>query len=127
MNIPELPIQILAVTETTNSVAVAVGSAYASSLTPGSGLTAAGLESLLINEGNHLADRLNSHFMTSTSAIQQKSSFYTPFFNEVFEKKTEIEQAFSMEDAEGGSSRLDDSGEGTLERPMRRQPMPPPR
>ena len=125
MNIPELPIQILAVTETTNSAAV--GSAYASSITPGSGLTAAGLESLLINEGNHLADRLNSHFMTSTSAIQQKSSFYTPFFNEVFEKKTEIEQAFSMEDAEGGSSRLDDSGEGTLERPMRRQSMPPPR
>ena len=125
MNIPELPIQILAVTETTNSAAV--GSAYASSITPGSGLTAAGPESLLINEGNHLADRLNSHFMTSTSAIQQKSSFYTPFFNEVFEKKTEIEQAFSMEDAEGGSSRLDDSGEGTLERPMRRQPMPPPR
>ena len=125
MNIPELPIQILAVTETTNSAAV--GSAYASSITPGSGLTAAGLESLLINEGNHLADRLNSHFMTSTSAIQQKSSFYTPFFNEVYEKKTEIEQAFSMEDAEGGSSRLDDSGEGTLERPMRRQPMPPPR
>ena len=125
MNIPELPIQILAVTETMNSAAV--GSAYASSITPGSGLTAAGLESLLINEGNHLADRLNSHFMTSTSAIQQKSSFYTPFFNEVFEKKTEIEQAFSMEDAEVGGSRLDDSGEGTLERPMRRQPMPPPR
>ena len=47
-------------------------------------------------------------------------SFYTPFFKEVFEKKSEIEQA--MEDA----SRLDDSGEGTLERPMR-QPLPPPR
>ena len=46
--------------------------------------------------------------------------FYTPFFKEVFEKKSEIEQA--MEDA----SRLDDSGEGTLERPMR-QPLPPPR
>ena len=38
----------------------------------------------------------------------------------MFEKKSEIEQA--MEDA----SRLDDSGEGTLERPMR-QPLPPPR
>jgi hypothetical protein len=47
-------------------------------------------------------------------------SFYTPFFKEVFEKKSEIEQA--MEDA----SRLDDSGEGTLERPLR-QPLPPPR
>ena len=58
------------------------------------------------------------------------ASFYTPFFKEVFEKKSEIEQAFSMEDA----ARLDDSGEGTLERPMMRgglvghgQPMPPPR
>ena len=47
-------------------------------------------------------------------------SFYTPFFKEVFEKKSEIEQA--MEDA----ARLEDSGEGTLERPMR-QPLPPPR
>ena len=52
------------------------------------------------------------------------ASFYTPFFKEVFEKKSEIEHAFSMEDA----ARLDDSGEGTLERPMRGgQPMPPPR
>ena len=47
-------------------------------------------------------------------------SFYTPFFKEVFEKKSEIEQA--MEDA----TRIDDSGEGTLERPLR-QPLPPPR
>ena len=59
------------------------------------------------------------------------ASFYTPFFKEVFEKKSEIEDAFSMEDA----ARLDDSGEGTLERPMIRvgnlglhqQPKPPPR
>ena len=48
---------------------------------------------------------------------------------EVFEKKSEIEDAFSMEDA----ARLDDSGEGTLERPGLRgllggqQPKPPPR
>ncbi len=48
------------------------------------------------------------------------ASFYTPFFKEVFEKKTEIEHAFSMDDP----NRLDDSGEGTLERP---RPMPPPR
>ena len=48
------------------------------------------------------------------------ASFYTPFFKEVFDKKSEIEHAF--EDA----ARLDDSGEGTLERP-RRQPLPPPR
>ena len=102
MNIPELPIQLLAVTE---------------------GVGSTELESRMISEGNGLAERLNAHFMTSTAALQQKSSFYTPFFKEVFEKKTEIEQAFSMDDT---SARLDDSGEGTLERP-RRQPRPPPR
>ncbi len=45
----------------------------------------------------------------------------------MLEKKTEIEHAFSMDDP-GLDGRLDDSGEGTLERPPRRQqPMPPPR
>jgi hypothetical protein len=67
MNIPELPIQLLAVTESSNSAGV--GGAYASS---NPGLSVAALESMLINEGNNLADRLNAHFMTSTSAIQQK-------------------------------------------------------
>ena len=124
LNIPELPIQLLAVSDED----------YITDLT-----------SQLITEGNTLADRLNAHFMTSSTTIQQKcrstnfsvklqcviyftvcvtASFYTPFFKEVFEKKSEIEHAFSMEDA----ARLDDSGEGTLERPMRGgQPMPPPR
>ena len=41
------------------------------------------------------------------------AAFYTPFFKEVWDKKPEIEQAFNMEDPSG----LDDSGEGTLERP----------
>eukprot|EP00095_Tigriopus_kingsejongensis_P003293 maker-scaffold355_size198070-snap-gene-0.30 protein:Tk03293 transcript:maker-scaffold355_size198070-snap-gene-0.30-mRNA-1 annotation:"rho gtpase-activating protein 190 isoform x5" len=109
MNIPELPIQLLAVTESIPGASAGFS-------------VSSELDTLLINEGNNLADRLNAHFMTSTSAIQQKSSFYTPFFKEVFEKKSEIERAFSMDD----SARLDDSGEGTLERP-RRQPMPPPR
>lgn len=100
LNIPELPIQLLAVTD----------GEYSNS----------DIGTQLLTEGNTLADRLNAHFMTSSASIQQKSSFYTPFFKEVFEKKSEIEQA--MEDA----ARLDDSGEGTLERPMR-QPLPPPR
>ena len=52
------------------------------------------------------------------------ASFYTPFFKEVHDKKSEIELALSMEMED--SARLDDSGEGTLERP-KRQPMPPPR
>ena len=106
LNIPELPIQLLAVSEE---------DFVNDELTP-----------QLLTEGNTLADRLNAHFMTSTTSIQQKTSFYTPFFKEVFEKKSEIEDAFSMEDA----ARLDDSGEGTLERPMAirgQQPKPPPR
>ena len=61
MNIPELPIQVLAVTE--NSFAGA-GAVYSN--------TASELEAVLINEGSNLADRLNAHFMTSSSAIQQK-------------------------------------------------------
>ena len=118
MNIPELPIQVLAVTEQSSS------QPQYQTFPPG--VSQAEIEARLISEGGHLADRLNAHFMTSTTALQQKSSFYTPFFKEVHEKKSEIEHAFSMED--NGASRLDDSGEGTLERPpLRRQPMPPPR
>lgn len=55
------------------------------------------------------------------------AAFYTPFFKEVWDKKPEIEQAFNMEDPSG----LDDSGEGTLERPPhhhhRSITLPPPR
>lgn len=55
------------------------------------------------------------------------AAFYTPFFKEVWDKKPEIEQAFNMEDPSG----LDDSGEGTLERPShhyhRSITLPPPR
>ena len=125
MNIPELPIQVLAVTEDSQYQQQYQASSATLSQQPD-------LEARLISEGGHLADRLNAHFMTSTSALQQKSSFYTPFFKEVLEKKSEIEQAFSMEE---DNNRLDDSGEGTLERPRilppggsrHRQPMPPPR
>jgi hypothetical protein len=62
--------------------------------------------------------------MTLTASANPKSAIYTPFFKEVWDKKMEIEQAFQLEDASG----LNDSGEGTLERPLRRtQPIPPPR
>ena len=43
----------------------------------------------------------------------------------MLEKKGEIEKAFALDDRLSG--RLDDSGEGTLERPARRNPLPPPR
>lgn len=62
--------------------------------------------------------------MTLNASVNPKSATYTPFFKEVWDKKMEIEQAFQLEDASG----LNDSGEGTLERPLRRtQPIPPPR
>ncbi|XP_043283460.1 rho GTPase-activating protein 190 isoform X5 [Venturia canescens] len=106
MNIPNLPIQIMAVTDTGGA------NAFFSSE----------LSHLLITEGNATADRLQAHFMTSASSCQQKTAFYTPFFKEVWEKKPEIEQAFNMEEP----GNLNDSGEGTLEYSAL-HPMPPPR
>lgn len=109
MNIPNLPIQILAVTD-------------------GGGATAFfndDLSQMLITEGNVTADRLQAHFMTSTATMQHKTAFFTPFFKEVWEKKPEIEQAFHMEEPSGL-----DSGEGTLERSRSQRlshPLPPPR
>ena len=62
--------------------------------------------------------------MTLTPSANPKSAVYTPFFKEVYDKKLEIEAAFQLED----SACLNDSGEGTLERPFRRtHPVPPPR
>lgn len=59
MNIPNLPIQILAVTDS--------GSANA--------FFNNDLSHLLITEGNATADRLHAHFMTTSSSCQQKSKF----------------------------------------------------
>lgn len=59
MNIPNLPIQIMAVTETGGA------NAFFSN----------DLSHLLITEGNATADRLQAHFMTSSSSCQQKSNF----------------------------------------------------
>ncbi|XP_012277348.1 rho GTPase-activating protein 190 isoform X12 [Orussus abietinus] len=106
MNIPNLPIQIMAVTDTGGA------NAFFSN----------DLSHALITEGNAIADRLQAHFMTSASSCQQKTAFYTPFFKEVWEKKPEIEQAFNMEEP----GNLNDSGEGTLEYSAL-HPMPPPR
>ncbi|XP_025993656.1 rho GTPase-activating protein 190 isoform X3 [Solenopsis invicta] len=105
-NIPNLPIQIMAVTDTGGA------NAFFSN----------DLSHLLITEGNAIADKLEAHFMTSASSCQQKTAFYTPFFKVVWEKKPEIEQAFNMEEP----GNLNDSGEGTLEYSAL-HPMPPPR
>lgn len=61
MNIPNIPIQILAVTET--------GSANA--------FFSSDLSHQLITEGNAVADKLQAHFMTSSSTSQQKSNYFT--------------------------------------------------
>ncbi|XP_059469342.1 rho GTPase-activating protein 190 isoform X9 [Neocloeon triangulifer] len=107
-NIPNLPIQILAVTDSGGA------NAFFSN----------DLSHQLIAGGNIVADRLGAHFMTSAATAQQKTAFFTPFFKEVWDKKPEIEQAFNMEEP----GQLDDSGEGTLERSSgRHHPRPPPR
>lgn len=103
MNIPNLPIQILAVTD--------VGGANA--------FFTNDLAHLLITEGNATADRLNAHFNTFSACVPQKSTYYTPFFKEVWEKKPEIEQAFHMEDP----ATLDDIDYHSLPE----HPIPPPR
>ncbi|KAJ8665241.1 hypothetical protein QAD02_006903 [Eretmocerus hayati] len=105
-NIPNLPIQIMAVTDTGGANAFFTND----------------LSHHLITEGNATADKLGAHFMTTSSSFQEKTAFYTPFFKEVWDKKPEIEQAFHMEEP----ANLNDSGEGTLEYSAL-HPMPPPR
>jgi len=68
MNIPELPIQLLAVTE--NNLPSSGGGA--SSAGPSYTNPPSELEQLMVAEGSNLADRLNAHFMTSTSTVQHK-------------------------------------------------------
>ncbi|GIZ01459.1 rho GTPase-activating protein 190 [Caerostris extrusa] len=63
MNIPNIPIQILAVTET--------GSANA--------FFSSDLSHQLITEGNAVADKLQAHFMTSSSTSQQNCILHTLF------------------------------------------------
>ena len=60
MNIPNLPIQILAVTDT------GVASAFFNN----------DLSHILITEGNSIADRLGAHFMTISSNSRQKCKYY---------------------------------------------------
>ncbi|CAH2987177.1 unnamed protein product [Chilo suppressalis] len=83
MNIPNLPIQMVAVTDGGGSAA--------------SAFFGTDVGHALITEGNATADRLAAHFTTYTSSAENKSAFYTPFFKEVWERKGEIERAFRME------------------------------
>lgn len=78
MNIPELPIQILAVTEHNSNTSGTLSAGIGVGILGGGLFTsAAELEARLIADGSALSDRLNAHFMTSTSAIQQKCKYRT--------------------------------------------------
>ena len=72
VDVPELPLQILAVTEHNGAAA-----ATAAGAAGGAGYntyqnTMDSMASLMISEGQNLADRLNAHFMTSNASLQQK-------------------------------------------------------
>ncbi|XP_050438253.1 rho GTPase-activating protein 190 isoform X3 [Adelges cooleyi] len=82
-NTPNLPIQIMAITEP------AVGTNSFHNNDP---------SQQLLNEGSSIADQLKAQFITLINSLKHKSSFYTPFFKDVWEKKSEIEQAFHMEE-----------------------------
>ena len=90
MNIPELPIQVVAVTDAPatnfhmtqelNQVLVAEVGSSALSLTPI--IVIIKLVNHHHHQGNNLADQLNAHFLTSESN-QKKNNFYNNFFREV--------------------------------------------
>ncbi|KAJ0171085.1 hypothetical protein K1T71_013284 [Dendrolimus kikuchii] len=107
MNIPNLPIQMVAVTD---------GGGSAASTFFGTDLGHA-----LITEGNATADRLAAHFTTYSSSAENKSAFYTPFFLEVWERKGEIERAFRMEQPHNHNHNLN------LPDVASARPQPPPR
>ena len=102
MNIPELPIQLVAVTETVKN---GVSPQQVSELSQ-----------ILVAEGSNLSDQLSAHFVTS-EVNQKKSNFYNSFFREVCDKKAEIEKAFSLD--EHLSGRLDDSVQAKMFRKRR--------
>nr|XP_032525041.1 rho GTPase-activating protein 190 [Danaus plexippus plexippus] len=107
MNIPNLPIQMVAVTEGGGSASAFFGT---------------DLGHALITDGNATADRLGAHFTTYSCAAENKSAFYTPFFKEVWERKGEIERAFRLEAPHGRSHNPHNLPDVAAARPA-----PPPR
>lgn len=64
MNIPNLPMQIMAITDNGGATAFFNNE----------------LSQMLITEGNAVADRLRAHFMTSAIGSQLKRKFFIFFF-----------------------------------------------
>ncbi|XP_053695899.1 rho GTPase-activating protein 190 isoform X2 [Sabethes cyaneus] len=111
LNIPNLPMQIVSVSEQGGV------NAFFNNET----------SQMLITEGNAIADKLRAHFATASDDDNQfKFASFAPFLKEVWDKKPEIEQAFNMEEP-----LTIDSGEGTMEHSMhhhhQQAPQPPPR
>ncbi|CAL8073134.1 unnamed protein product [Orchesella dallaii] len=79
-NVPNLPIQIIAVTENGGAASAMFGST---------------LGQKMITDGNALADELRAHFATWSG--EHTMGIYTPFFRQVWEQKNDIEKAFRME------------------------------
>lgn len=67
VDFPELPLQILAVSENNGFAAANLANATYQN-------TADAITSVLLAEGSNLADRLNAHFMTSIDMLQQKGN-----------------------------------------------------
>ena len=81
-NVPNLPIQILAVTENAGGA---------------SAMFSSSLGQKLITEGNSLADELRAHFTTWSG--EHTVGIYTQFFRQVWDQKSDIEKAFRLENA----------------------------
>ncbi|EDS33755.1 rho GTPase-activating protein 5 [Culex quinquefasciatus] len=111
LNIPNLPMQIVSVSEQGG-----VNAFFNNEMAQ-----------MLITEGNSIADKLRAHFATASDDDNQfKFASFAPFLKEVWDKKPEIEHAFNMEEP-----LTIDSGEGTMEHSMhhhhQQAPQPPPR
>ncbi|XP_021701384.1 rho GTPase-activating protein 190 isoform X2 [Aedes aegypti] len=111
LNIPNLPMQLVSVSEQGGV------NAFFNNET----------SQMLITEGNAIADKLRAHFATASDEDNQfKFASFAPFLKEVWDKKPEIEHAFNMEEP-----LTIDSGEGTMEHSMhhhhQQAPQPPPR
>ncbi|EAT39017.1 AAEL009157-PA [Aedes aegypti] len=111
LNIPNLPMQLVSVSEQGGV------NAFFNNET----------SQMLITEGNSIADKLRAHFATASDEDNQfKFASFAPFLKEVWDKKPEIEHAFNMEEP-----LTIDSGEGTMEHSMhhhhQQAPQPPPR
>ncbi|XP_078581591.1 rho GTPase-activating protein 5-like isoform X10 [Branchiostoma floridae x Branchiostoma japonicum] len=80
-NLKNVPVHILAVTESGSVNAFFTND----------------VEQVLITEGNALADQLTAKFSTTSSQFQKQTAVFTPFFKECWEKKESTETAYKRQ------------------------------